>query len=94
MLNLCAGWRAFNNFESFEFNSEIDDFHQFIESWNSRLDLVNMFGATWGWTLIYVRWRSSDSILVVYMIIFKLYYIKGLGEGGGIRLPHPLVFLP
>ncbi len=62
MLNLCGGWRAFNNFESYEFNSKIEDFNQFIDSWNRRLDLVNMFGITRVWTLTYVRWRSGDSI--------------------------------
>ncbi|XP_023344732.1 zinc finger protein 571 [Eurytemora carolleeae] len=38
MLNLCGGWRAFNNFESYEFNSKIEDFNQFIDSWNRRLE--------------------------------------------------------
>ena len=38
MLNLGKSWRAFNNFEKYEFNPEIEDFNQFIDSWNSRLE--------------------------------------------------------
>ena len=38
MLNLGKSWRAFNNLEKYEFNPEIEDFNQFIDSWNSRLE--------------------------------------------------------
>ena len=40
MLNLGESWRAFNNFENYEFNPEIEDFNRFIDSWNSRLEFT------------------------------------------------------
>ena len=36
MLDVGVGWVAFNNFENIAFNSEKEEFSEFIEMWNNR----------------------------------------------------------